>query len=384
MQVMSDIIAVVVVCSLAYCILVLGAGRSYLKARFTLRAEEEGRSYCPPISVLKPLCGLDHGLEDNLRSFFAQDYPEFELLVGVHRADDPSVAVFEQIRSEYPQQDRARLIVTGDSPVPNAKAYSLKRLVREANYDLLVMGDSDVRVKPDFLQGIAEEFSDPQVGLVTCPYHAVGGPSVWSHLEAIGMNTEFLGGVLVARLLEGMKFALGCAVAIRGNVLEAMGGFQYLQDYLAEDFVMGQRTAQSGYKVLLSAAVIEHRIGSQGMRQSLSHRLRWARSTRRSRPAGYWGQLFTYPLPWALLLLVLNPNAWPLVLLTLLVRAAAAWVTSARVLGQPLTFKQWTILPLQDVLGFLVWMGGFLGDTVIWRDRKCTILPDGKLYPQDL
>ncbi len=384
MQVISYILAAVVVCSLAYCILILWASRSYIQARISWRGGEAARDFRPPISVLKPLCGLDHGLEDNLRSFFEQDYPVFELLVGVHRADDPAVAIFEQIRSEYPQHSSARLIVTGDSPVPNAKAYSLKRLVRESTYDLLVMGDSDVRVKPDFLKGIAEEFSSPEVGLITCPYHAVGGPSLWSHLEALGMNTEFLGGVLVARLLEGMKFALGCAVAVRRNVLEAMGGFQYLQDYLAEDFVMGQRAAESGCKVLLSATLIEHHIGSQGMRKSLSHRLRWARSTRRSRPAGYWGQLFTYPLPWALLFLATSLAAWPLVLATIAVRAAAAWMTSSGVLRQPLTLKQWALLPVQDVLGFLVWIGGFLGDTVIWRDRKCTIMPDGKLYPQDL
>jgi ceramide glucosyltransferase len=374
MLVISGLLALLVAGSLAYCALIIWASRSYLKARSSARTGDT-----PPISVLKPLCGHDQGLEDNLRSFFEQDYPVFELLAGVHRADDPAVAVFEQIKSEYPEHTEARLIVTGESPVPNAKAFSLKRLVRESRYDLLVMGDSDIRVKPDVLKRLAGEFANADVGLVTCPYRAVSGPSLWSHLEAIGMNTEFLGGVLVARMIEGMKFALGCVVAVRRNVLDAMGGFQYLQDYLAEDFIMGQRAAELGHKVLLSSCVIEHHIGSQDMRKSLSHRLRWARSTRRSRPAGYWGQIFTYPLPCALLLWAANDAAWPVVLLTMLLRAGAAWTTSSRVLGSPLTFKQWLLLPLQDLLGFLVWMGGFLGDTVVWRDRKCTIMPDGRL-----
>jgi hypothetical protein len=230
MLVISGLLAVLVAGSLTYCALIIWASRSYLKARSSARTGDT-----PPISVLKPLCGHDQGLEDNLRSFFEQDYPVFELLAGVHRADDPAVAVFEQIRSEYPEHTEARLIVTGESPVPNAKAFSLKRLVRESRYDLLVMGDSDIRVKPDVLKRLAGEFTNPDVGLVTCPYRAVSGPSLWSHLEAIGMNTEFLGGVLVARMIEGMKFALGCVVAVRRNVLDAMGGFQYLQDYLAQE-----------------------------------------------------------------------------------------------------------------------------------------------------
>jgi ceramide glucosyltransferase len=208
----------------------------------------------------------------------------------------------------------------------------------------------------------------------------VGGKSIWSRLEAIGMNTELLGGVLVARMLEGMRFALGCTVAIRRNILEAMGGFSYLQEFLAEDFVIGRRAAELGHEVVLSSSVIQHRIGSQGMMKNLSHRLRWARSTRRSRPAGYWGQIFTYPLPLALLLWMVWPPAWPVVLLTLVVRSMAAAATASYILRDPLIRKQWWLLPVQDVLGFLVWMGGFLGDTIVWRDRKCTVLRDGRLH----
>ena len=282
----------------------------------------------PPISILKPLCGDDEGLEDNLRSFFVQDYPQYELLLGVHRKDDPAAALASKIIKEYSGRIEARLVVTGESPIPNAKAFSLNRLVREAKYDLLVMGDSDVRVQPNLLATLAQEFQQKSVGLITCPYLAVPGRSVWSRLEAVGMNTELLGGVLVARMMEGMRFALGCTVAVRRTVLEDMGGFAYLQEFLAEDFVIGQRAAELGHDVLLSSYVIEHRIGSQGFTANLGHRLRWARSTRRSRPAGYWGQIFTYPLPWALLLWAVLPAAWPVVPLTLGLRSAAAVATA--------------------------------------------------------
>jgi ceramide glucosyltransferase len=177
-----------------------------------------------------------------------------------------------------------------------------------------------------------------------------------------------------------MRFALGCTSAVRRSVLEAMGGFNYLQEFLAEDFVLGQRAAELGHGVLFSSYVIEHRIGTQSMARNLAHRLRWARSTRRSRPVGYWGQIFTYPLPWALLLWAIHPAAWPMVLLALLVRALAATATARFVVHDPVTQKQWWLLPLQDVLGFLIWISGFVGDTIVWRGRICTVLRDGRLH----
>src|SRR5215470_5440122 len=306
MVILSSVLVVLLTGSLVYCVLILVAIRRFLRAGLPAPGS------MPAISVLKPLCGYDEGLEENLRSFFVQEYPDYEVLLGVHREDDPSARLAAKIISEYAGRVKARLIVIGESPIPNGKAYSLNRLVREASHDLLVMSDSDIRVRPNLLSRLAQEFQGKSVGLISCPYRAVPGRSLWSRLEAIGMNTELLGGVLVARMMEGMRFALGCTVAVRRRVLEDMGGFSYLQEFLAEDFVIGQRAAQQGHGVLLSAHVIEHRIGSQGMTRNLGHRLRWARSTRRSRPAGYWGQIFTYPLAWAFLLCAFYPAAWPL------------------------------------------------------------------------
>src|SRR5690242_1855800 len=360
--------------SLVYCILIIIGTRRYLAVRPHVIATQ------PPVSVLKPLCGYDEGLEDNLRSFFVQSYPEFEILFGVHRDDDPATPAIKDIMAEFAGRVNARLIITGESPIPNGKAFSLNRMVREAKYDLLVMSDSDVRVVPTLLQTLAREFHKPRVGLITCPYRAVAGRSIWSRLEAIGMNTELLGGVVVARMLEGMRFALGCTIAIRRNVLEEMGGFTYLQEFLAEDFVIGQRAAELGYGVLFSSYVIEHRIGSQGMMHNLGHRMRWARSTRRSRPLGYWGQIFTYPLPLALLLCAAYPAAWPVLFVTFILRGIAALATARNIVHDPVTQKQWWLLPVQDLIGFSVWISGFVGDKIVWRDRKCTVMRDGRLH----
>jgi ceramide glucosyltransferase len=374
MVILATALAVLLTGSLVYCILILVATRRFLSTTLP------GPGNKPPISVLKPLCGHDDGLEENLRSFMMQDYPEYEVIFGVHRQDDPAVAVAENIIAEFSGRISARLVITGESPIPNAKAFSLNRMVREAHYDVLVMSDSDVRVTPGLLSHLAQELQDNHIGLISCPYRAVPGKSLWSRLEAIGMNTELLGGVLVARMIEGMRFALGCTVAVRRSVLDDMGGFGYLQEFLAEDFVIGQRAAELGHGVLFSSYVIEHRIGSQNMMSNLGHRMRWARSTRRSRPLGYWGQIFTYPLPLALLLCLAYPAAWPVLLLTLLLRGGAALATARSIVHDPVTQKQWWLLPVQDVIGFFVWISGFVGDKIVWRNRKCTVLRDGRLH----
>jgi ceramide glucosyltransferase len=179
-------------------------------------------------------------------------------------------------------------------------------------------------------------------------------------------------------MLNGMDFALGCTLAVRRKVLEQIGGFDLLKDFLAEDFVIGKRVAESGRGVLLSCQLIEHRIGSQNWRRSLTHRLRWARSTRRSRPLGYVGQVFTNPLPLALMFWIVRPDWWWLLVATAVFRFAAAWATAGWVLHDPLLRTRWWLVPVQDALSFLIWIGGFFGNTILWRGRRYYLFPDGR------
>jgi ceramide glucosyltransferase len=364
-------LAALVTGSAVYCVLTVIAALRYVRVR------PKRPAAAIPISVLKPLHGVDEGLEENLRSFFEQDYPDFEMLFAVRDPRDPAIALVESLRANHPLV-ASQLIVTGEPPYANAKVYSLDRMLAAARHDLLVMSDSDIRVTPDMLWHVAAEFHDGKTSLATCPYRAVPGDSFWSTLEAIGLNTEFIGGVLVARMLDGMKFALGPTIAARRGVLTAIGGFDKLKDYLAEDFVMGNLAAELGYGVILSSYVIEHRIGSQRFAANLRHRLRWCRSTRRSRPWGYVGQVFTNPLPPALLLWAVAPAWWPLAALTLGLRAAASWATAGVALHDPLTARRWFLLPLQDVLSFAVWIAGFFGNRIQWRGRTYYLLPDGR------
>ncbi|MEO6758650.1 MAG: glycosyltransferase, partial [Saprospiraceae bacterium] len=228
------------------------------------------------------------------------------------------------------------------------------------------------------LKTLAREFADPRLAVTTCPYRAVPGHSFWSKLEAIGMNTEFLGGILVARMLDGMKFAVGPTIAARKLAIEAVGGWPYLQEFLAEDFVLGNEAAGKGLGVALSGYVIEHRIGAQSFEKNAKHRLRWCRSTRRSRPAGYVGQLFTNPVPIALALFAAVPASWPALLITFLLRMHAAYATAGLVLKDPLTQRQWPLIVLQDLLSFGFWVAGFFGNTIDWRGETYTLQKDGR------
>jgi ceramide glucosyltransferase len=416
---MAWLLAALVAGSIVYCLLVMMAARRYLAERpFRLRRpladgrdsenmtrslsdcgdaeslalalpdgrEKEprplgsGRDTYSPLSVLKPLAGLDEGLEENLRTFFEQDYPHFELLFAVRVETDPAVAVVRRLQAEYPGVP-SRLLLVGEPPYANAKVWSLSQLTEAAQHDILVMSDSDIRVQSEFLQVIAAEFQNPKLGVSSCPYRAVPGTSLWSTLEAVGMNTEFLSGVIVARMLEGMKFALGPTATARKQVLADIGGWERLKEYLAEDFVLGNFAAEKGWGVILSSCVIEHRIGSQSFSANARHRLRWFRSTRRSRPAGYVGQLFTNPLPLALMLWVMRPDWWPAVLLTVVVRSFAAISTAGQILRDPLTKRLWYLVPVQDVLSFLFWVAGFFGNTITWRGRRYLLMKDGTFRP---
>jgi ceramide glucosyltransferase len=350
-----------------YSLLSIVAAWQYLAVRrLDLRSTE-------PVSILKPLAGLDLGLESNLRTFFEQDYPAFEILFAVRDAGDPASNVVLRLQQAHPQVS-ARLLVTGDPPYPNAKVFSLDHMLAAAANDLVVMSDSDIRVTPDFLRIVAAEFQNSSIGVATCPYRAVPGAGIWSRLEATGMNTDFWGSALVARMLEGMHFAVGPTIVARRRVLESIGGFNRLKDYLAEDFVMGKFAAEAGHGVILSSYVVEHHIGSSTFQQNVAHRLRWARSTRRSRPLGYAGQLFTMPLPLALLACLAAPSWWPVLPFALVVRALAAYTVSARVLRAKIN---WLLLPVEDLIGFFFWISGFFGNTISWRGRRYQLFRDG-------
>ncbi len=367
-KILASILLLVLCGSMVYSLLQIIAALRYLAVKPPALKRTEA------ISILKPLAGLDLDLESNLRTFFEQDYPEFEILFALRNGNDPAADVVARLQHEY-SNIPSRLLITGEPPYPNAKVFSLEQMLAAAVNDLVVMSDSDIRVTPELLRTIAAEFQDGHLGVATCPYRAVAGGSFWSRLEATGMNTDFWGSALVARMLEGMHFAVGPTIAARRTVLNSIGGFGRLKNYLAEDFVIGKFAAEAGHGVILSSYVIEHHIGDADWNENVAHRLRWTRSTRRSRPSGYVGQLFTMPLPLALLVCIFSPAWWPVLGIAAVVRIAAAYVVSWKVLRAKLN---WLLVPVEDLMGFCFWIAGFFGNTISWRGRRYRLYADGK------
>lgn len=364
------LLAALVAGSSVFCVLVMVAAWRYLKVR-----PGAAQRACS-ISILKPLAGVDPDLESNLRSFFEQDYPAFEILFAVTHPEDPAAAIAAKLQREYPNV-ASRLLTVGEPAWPNRKVWSLAALTKAARYDLLAMCDSDTRVTSGFLRTLAAEFGDPNLHLATCPYRAVPGPSFWSTIEAIMMNTEFLSGILVARMLEGMRFAVGPTIVARREAIGRIGGWERLKDFLAEDFELGRLAADAGCGVGLSCYAIEHHIGATPFAANAEHRLRWCRSTRRSRPAGYVGQVFTNPFPLALLLWIAAPSWWPLAVAALAARTGAAFATAGAVLRDSLCARLFFLIPIADLASFAFWAAGFFGNTISWRGRRYYLRADG-------
>jgi len=214
-------------------------------------------SSLPPVTMLKPVHGMEPRLKENLESFFRQDYPDFEIIFGARAADNAALRVVEEIRRRYPHV-KCRTVLSGPPSWPNAKVFSLEKIIAGAANDYFVITDSDVEVTPDFLRNVIPPLFDPKIGLVTCLYRGVPAASWWSSLEALGMSVEMSSGVLVADMMEGMRFALGPVMATRRDALEKIGGMPALADYYSDDFVLGNLAWAAGYKVILSHHVVGH------------------------------------------------------------------------------------------------------------------------------
>src|SRR5215469_11242234 len=260
-------------------------------------------SFKPPLSILKPVHGMEPRLEENLESFFRQDYPDYELIFCARHAHDPALLLVERLSAKYPDVE-VKILTSGEPEWPNAKVYSLSHMMEAAENELIVISDSDVKVTPEYLARIVKPLEDERVGLVTCVYRGVSVKGFWSKLEALGMSVEMTSGVLVAEMLEGMKFALGPTMVTRKTCVRAVGGFEAFADYCADDYVLGNLIEKQGHRVVLSDHAVDHIVLHRSFMESLKHQVRWMRSTRFSRPKGHFGTVLTFATPFGLLALI--------------------------------------------------------------------------------
>jgi len=361
---------------LAYGLMALACARSYFGRR------RPAPGHTPPISILKPVKGVDAGSFDNFASFCRQEYPTaYQIVFACADAVDPVIPVIERLMAEFPSMDM-ELVVDAALHGPNHKVSNLINAFPRAKHDLIIVCDSDIRVSPDYLREVAAPFADRQVGLVTSLYRSPGVRGAATALEAMGFTVEMVPNVMVAMKLEGLSFALGASMAVRREALGAIGGFPALVEYLADDYQLGNKVHRAGWRLELSDCFVESVMHREDLATVLSRQLRWSRTMRVSRPGGYLGSGITQPFPLACLALAasgFSGAGWGAVLLLYLVRAAVALVFSRSYVKDGIIPRWLWLLPLRDALAFATWALSFAGNRVRWRGNLFRLLPGGRI-----
>lgn len=362
---------------LVYMLLALWGARDFDRyCRGIARTSADGRGFTPDVSILKPVKGVDPRMHAGFVSHCQQKYAgNFEILFGVSSMDDPAVADIERLRDDFPDC-AIRLIVCLERLGTSGKVSNLIQMLREARYEYVLINDSDIRVSPNYLTRVMGCFADEKVGMVTAPYlgrtaEDGQGLTLWARLEALGISTDFLPGVLTARKIEGgIHFGLGSTLAVSRKALAAAGGLDPLVDFLADDYELGVRIARAGYRIELCSETVETTVPAYDFRGFWAHQLRWARSTRDSRRWGYVGLGITYCVPWAVLNCVASGFAlWSFTLLSLvlLARVSVALSVGVGILRDGQVLRDIWLLPLRDFFGLGFWAWSFASHTVVWR-----------------
>jgi ceramide glucosyltransferase len=371
----------------AICLLVSVAFAYYVvaiiaAARFFIRERRKPLgTFAPPISVLKPVRGVDFASYENSKSFCLQDYPEYEILFCVNDLNDEAVPSIRRIIEEFPERS-IRLLSSAPQLGSNRKVNNLALLVQEAKYDLLVQSDGDVRVGPNYLRELAASFERSETGVVSCLYRGVTQNNLWAQIEALGAATDFSAGVLVAGWNGEVTFALGASVATTKSWLDKIGGYQALASVLADDYEIGNRVAKAGGRVMVSREVVETMYPAMTFREFWQHQLRWARTVRLCRPASYLGLLVTHGLFWAMLGAAASGSAKAASFVFaayLLLRTTVAWTVGVWGMNDETARKKWWLVPLRDALHFGVWVTSFFSNRIVWRGTEFQLKANGDM-----
>lgn len=338
----------------------------------------------PAVTLLKPVHGAEPRLYENLESFFLQDYPDFEIVFGARSLGNDALRTVEALCAKYPHV-RTRVVFSGEPKWPNAKVYSLDKMIASSRNSHFIITDSDIVVKRDFIRNIIAPLSDPGVGCVTALYKGVPAGEFWSSIEALGMSVEMPSGVMVADMLEGMKFALGAVMAVRRDSLRAIGGIRATSEYYSDDFVLGNLISQAGYKVVLSPVKVGHVLTSRSFAKTFGDQLRWMQSTRYSRPLGHLGTGLTFAVPFGILGLMAAGAmghwalGWALFAWAWLNRTMQSAIVGGLVIGDKRSLALCWLYPLRDLMGFFTWAASYSSSAFEWRGELYRFTSGGRI-----
>ena len=326
--------------------------------------------------------GVDFASYENYASFCTQEYPDYEILFAVNDLNDPATTVVQRVIADFPQR-RIRLLAGAQLFGANRKVNNLALLAREAQNEILVMSDGDIRVGKNYLRNVVSPFQNPQVGAVTSFYHGIAQPNMWAELEAVGAASSFFPGVMMAAWTEGVKFALGASIATTKTWMKKIGDFEDIAAFLADDYEIGHRVAQAGGRVVLSHETVATMYPAQTAGSFWDHQMRWARTVRLCRPASYTALLFTQGLPWAVVAALLAPAAWISVVylaIYLLLRLQMAWIVGVLAVKDPVLSRRLYLVPVFDAIHFAVWLASFFSNRIVWGETEYRV-HQGKMQP---
>jgi ceramide glucosyltransferase len=375
---------------LAFCALAYDAICLIAAWRFRAQPAPPANAPLPPVTLLKPLKGCDPEMYECLRSHCTQAYPEFEIIFGVNDASDEALPYLDKLKSEFPNLP-ITVIVAQEVLGANRKVSNLIQMLRLARHEHVLINDGDIRVPENYLRDVFAEFAhagDKKVGMVTCLYRGVAGKTLWSKLEAMGINVDFKAAVLAAKFLErDIRFALGSTMATTKEAIASIGGLETIVDYLADDYELGKRISEKGYRVVLSKVIVETFLPNYDHTSFLDHQLRWGRTVRSSRPGGYFGMITTFGMAWALLAVLLNAGySWAAVWLlatVLLAKVLVTYFVGQRTIGDTEAIRHLWLLPVREIVTPRVWLLSMFGNKIVWRGQVFE-LREGKLYPEKL
>jgi ceramide glucosyltransferase len=384
LQIVTAAVLILALLPFVYYLLSLSCVIGYFRG--TRKASEPKVSFLPAASILKPVRGLDHEAYENFASFCRLDYPEYEVLFAASDNDDQVCTIIEKLRADFPSRS-IRLITKIPRVGTNDKVNKLCQLVQKAKYDFIVMSDSDVRVGPDYLKQVIAPFANSKVGAVTAFYKSVSAGNLMSNLDALGMYMDSVPAALVAKNIEGkMRFAFGWTMATSKKHLAQIGGWEGMANYHSDDFELGKRIAERGYRVELMAKPVSMVFPKETLSQHFHRELRWSIGLRSVRPLGYCGLAFTQGLPWTLaaaaaaMSIGSMPMAVCYLAAYLILRIGLTWTTGKWGIGDRQLTKILWLVPVRDAISFISWITGFFSDKIIWRGMNYRVR-HGELIP---
>ena len=378
MTIIADMVLLIATSPFVYYFLAIFSAWRYFRS-----SRQETATYTPPVSNLKPIHGVDPDAYENFVSFCRQDYPEYELLFCAGSPLDKVVPILEKLKKDFPER-RIRIIYRAEDGASNDKVAKLARLVEEASYDVLVFNDSDVRVERDYLRTVVAPLARPEVGAVTCFYSSLRDTTLAANLHTIGMLSDFYAGLLVARQLDGVKFAIGKTIVARRDLIARFGGYEKLQNRPGDDLLTGRLIAEQGYEVDLLPYTVQTVSGAVGFSDLLHKRLRWMVVMRHMRAGGHFGLLFTQGLMWTAVAMLVHPTRAVLIgypTAYLMLRVLMAWIIGHG-LKERGVWKRMPLIPLWDAAAFLLWLASFTRSSIRWRNGEYYIR-NGELVPAE-